>query len=321
MLAFLDVLIVIVPILLSVAFRTILERKVMGSMQRRRGPDTVGYYGILQPFADALKLILKESIMPKQAYSLLFVLGPVMSILAALRGWAIIPFAKGLSLMDFSLGLLFARAISSLSVYGILFAGWAANSKYAFLGSLRSASQRISYELLLSSAVLSVLFCSGSFDFNDVVMKQEAVPFVLPLLPIFIIYRISILAETNRTPFDLPEAESELTAGFRTEHSSLPFVLFFLAEYTSIVLRSASCALLFFSGPWLGSFVPRQSYLGGLFLGIKTSFFCFVFVWFRATLPRMRFDSLRTICWTEILPVVIALIVIIPCVIRAFDYA
>ena len=206
----LEVLIVLVPILLSVAFMTIIERKVLAAMQRRVGPNKVGYYGVLQPFADALKLVVKETVVPAQATKSLFFLAPVITLIFSLLGWGVIPFGAGLTLSDFSLGILYTLAISSIGVYGVLFAGWSANSKYAFLGSLRSTAQMISYELILSSAILTVILLTGSFNIISIIESQEAVWFVVPLLPMFIIFFISALAETNRTPFDLPEAESEL---------------------------------------------------------------------------------------------------------------
>src|SRR6201986_1635829 len=244
----LEVLIIIVPVLLAVAFMTIIERKQLAAMQRRVGPNTVGYYGVLQPFSDALKLILKETVIPAQSNKILFYLAPVMTLIFSLLGWGVIPFGEGLTISDFSLGVLYSLALSSLGVYGILFAGWSANSKYAFLGSLRSTAAMISYELILSSAVLIIILLTGSFNVTTIIESQQAVWFILPLLPVFIFYFISILAETSRTPFDLQEAESELVAGFFTEHSSVPFVFFFLSEYSSIVLFSCITAILFLGG-------------------------------------------------------------------------
>lgn len=322
MFPFLDTLAVLLPVLLSVAFRTILERKVRAATQRRVGPNAVGYYGVLQPFADALKLILKESITPGRARKSLFIAAPIISLRSARLGWVVIPLGYGLAVSDFHLGIVYSLALSSLGVYGILFAGWAANSKYAFLGSLRSASQRISYELLLSSAVLAVLLCTGSFSYTEVLRAQEATPLALPLLPIFALFFIAALAETNRTPFDLTEAESELVAGFFTEHSSLPFVLFFLSEYASIILRSAICGIFFLQGPVTFQFFDNETFINttGLLRGLKTVAFAVLFVWVRATLPRLRYDVLRTVAWTEFLPRVIGMLFIVPCVLGAFDY-
>jgi NADH-ubiquinone oxidoreductase chain 1 len=322
-----DVLIVILPALLAVAFMTIIERKQLAAMQRRVGPNTVGYYGILQPFSDALKLILKETIVPSQSNKILFYLSPVSTLIFSLLGWAIIPFGPGLTIFDFSLGLLYTLALSSLGIYGILFSGWSANSKYAFLGSLRSTASMISYELILSSAVLIIILLAGSFNFITIIEQQQAIWYIVPLLPIFILYFIAILAETARTPFDLQEAESELVAGFFTEHSSVPFVFFFLAEYSSIVLFSCITAILFLGGynipnifSWMLPSVSVVDMLHNsiiniysIILGLKTCLFCFMFVWFRATLPRLRYDQLIDLCWLNLLPLVIAFIILIPC--------
>jgi NADH-ubiquinone oxidoreductase chain 1 len=222
-----DVLYVILPVLLSIAFMTIIERKQLAAHQRRVGPNIVGYFGVLQPFSDALKLILKETIIPSQSNKILFYLAPISTLIFSLLGWGIIPFGQGLALSDFSLGILYTLALSSLGVYGILFAGWSANSKYAFLGSLRSTAAMISYELILSSAIFIIILLTGSFNLTNIIEHQQSIWFIIPLLPVFIFYFISILAETSRTPFDLQEAESELVAGFFTEHSSVPFVFFF----------------------------------------------------------------------------------------------
>ena len=319
----LEIVIVLVPILLSVAFMTIIERKVLASMQRRVGPNTVGYLGVLQPFADALKLVVKETVVPQHATRSLFFLAPVISLVFSLLGWAVIPFGSGLALSDFSLGILYSLAISSIGVYGVLFAGWSANSKYAFLGSLRSTAQMISYELILSSGVLAVILLTGTFHYTTIIESQQSVWFLIPLFPLFIIFFISVLAETNRTPFDLPEAESELVAGFFTEHSGMIFVFFFLAEYCSIVLMSAFTAILFMGGYIMPEIVPNDTFINiqSIVLALKTCIFCFIFVWFRATLPRLRYDQLMQACWTGILPVVIALIILVPSLLVAFDIA
>ena len=316
----LEVLIVLVPVLLSVAFMTIIERKVLAGMQRRIGPNVVGYYGTLQPFADALKLVVKELIVPQHATRSLFFLAPIISLVFSLLGWAVIPFGSGLTITDFSLGILYTLAISSVGIYGVLFAGWSANSKYAFLGSLRSTAQMISYELILSSAVLTVIILTGSFNLTTIIEDQQAVWFVIPLLPLAMIFFVSALAETNRTPFDLPEAESELVAGFFTEHSSIIFVFFFLAEYCSIVLMSTLTAILFFGGYLMPELFVNDTFINlqAIVLALKTCLFAFVFVWFRATLPRLRFDQLISLCWTGFLPVVIALIVLVPSLLVAW---
>jgi NADH-ubiquinone oxidoreductase chain 1 len=317
----LEVLVVLVPILLAVAFMTIIERKTLAAMQRRVGPNVVGYYGVLQPFADALKLFLKENVIPQHALGALFMLAPLIALVCSLLGWAVVPLGGGLAISDFSLGVLYSMAVSSVGVFGLLLAGWAANSKFAFLGSLRSAAQMISYELILSSAILAVVLALGSFHYARVVEAQEAVWLAVPLLPLFAVFFISALAETNRTPFDLPEAESELVSGAFTEHGSTVFVFFFLAEYSSIILMSALTALLFAGGygaPQLvanGTVIDLQS----LVFAAKTAAFCFLFVWVRATLPRLRYDQLMQACWMAILPLVIALITVVPSLLVAFD--
>jgi NADH-ubiquinone oxidoreductase chain 1 len=318
-----DILCVLLPILLSVAFMTIIERKQLAAHQRRVGPNTVGYYGILQPFSDALKLILKETIIPSQSNKILFYLAPISTLVFSLLGWGIIPFGQGLSIYDFSLGILYTLALSSLGVYGILFAGWSANSKYAFLGSLRSTAAMISYELILSSAILIVIILAGSLNLINIIEHQQSIWFIIPLLPIFIFYFISILAETSRTPFDLQEAESELVAGFFTEHSSVPFVFFFLAEYSSIVLFSCITAILFLGGYNIPEIFINNTFFNiqSIILGIKTCIFCFMFVWFRATLPRLRYDQLIELCWLNLLPVAVAFIILIPSILVAFDLA
>jgi len=318
-----DVLSVILPVLLAVAFMTIIERKQLAAHQRRVGPNTVGYYGILQPFADALKLIVKETVIPSQSNKVLFYLAPVSTLIFSLLGWGIIPFGQGLALSDFSLGILYTFALSSLGVYGVLLAGWSANSKYAFLGSLRSTAAMISYELILSSAILIIILLTGSLNFTKIIESQQAIWFIVPLLPVFIFYFIAILAETSRTPFDLQEAESELVAGFFTEHSSVPFVFFFLGEYSSIVLFSCLTAILFFGGYNLPELFLNDSFLNiqAIILGLKTCIFCFLFVWFRATLPRLRYDQLIDLCWLNLLPVAVAFIILIPSILVAFDIA
>jgi len=248
LIAIVEVILVIVPALLTVAFVTIAERKTMASMQRRLGPNIVGYYGLLQAFADALKLLLKEYVGPTQANLILFFLGPIITLIFSLLGYAVIPYGPGLTIADLNLGILYMLAVSSLSTYGILLAGWSANSKYAFLGSLRSTAQLISYELILSSAILVVILLTGNLNLTINVEAQKVVFFVLPLLPIFIIFFIGCIAETNRAPFDLAEAESELVSGFMTEHSAVIFVFFFLAEYASIVLICIFTSILFLGG-------------------------------------------------------------------------
>ena len=339
--AIIEVVLVVVPALLTVAFVTVAERKTMASMQRRLGPNIVGYYGLLQAFADALKLLLKEYVGPTQANLILFFLGPIITLIFSLLGYAVIPYGPGLTIADMNLGILYMLAVSSLSTYGILLAGWSANSKYAFLGSLRSTAQLISYELILSSAILIVVLLTGNLNLTINVESQKVVFFVLPLLPIFIIFFIGCIAETNRAPFDLAEAESELVSGFMTEHSAVIFVFFFLAEYASIVLICIFTSILFLGG-YLKIFsfeylidvfffldikvdfsetnvdfltVFLEGLISSLMLGFKSCFMIFVFIWARASLPRIRFDQLMSYCWTILLPIIIGFIVLIPCLV------
>ena len=347
-----EVLLVIVPALLSVAYVTVAERKTMASMQRRLGPNAVGYYGLLQAFADALKLLLKEYVAPTQANIVLFFLGPVITLVFALLGYGVIPYGPGLAISDFNIGILYMLAVSGLATYGILLAGWSANSKYAFLGSLRSTAQLISYELILSSAILLVIMLTGSLNLTVNIESQRAVWFIFPLLPIFIIFFIGSVAETNRPPFDLAEAESELVSGFMTEHAAVVFVFFFLAEYASIVLMCILTSILFLGGYLVLDIVYLLSYLDfiiwelfiidwilvldyfvqdvmnspalegsiyGLSLGVKSSMFIFTFIWVRASFPRIRFDQLMSFCWTVLLPIVFAFIVLVPCILYSFD--
>lgn len=271
-------LLVIVPALLSVAFVTIAERKTMASMQRRLGPNAVGYYGLLQAFADALKLLLKEYVAPTQANIILFFLGPVITLIFSLLGYLVVPFGSGLFISDYSLGLLYALAVSSLSTYGILLAGWSANSKYAFLGSLRSTAQLISYELILSSVILLVLLLTGSLNMITIIESQRVVNFLFPLFPLFLVFFIGSIAETNRAPFDLAEAESELVSGFMTEHSASIFVFFFLAEYASIVLICVLNSILFLGG-YL-SIIPLDFiiYILNLFFNVNDTILHDIFV-------------------------------------------
>ncbi len=342
-----EVLSLIVPVLLTVAFVTIAERKTMASMQRRLGPNIVGYYGLLQAFADALKLILKEYVAPTQANVILFFIGPIITLVFSLLGYAVIPYGPGLAISDFNLGILYMLAVSSLSTYGILLAGWSANSKYAFLGSLRSTAQLISYELILSSAILLVILLTGSLNLTVNTEAQRAVWFIIPLFPIFVIFFIGSIAETNRAPFDLAEAESELVSGFMTEHAAVIFVFFFLAEYASIVLICVLTSILFLGG-YLINLIPLiyfiqyidfyfylsiisadpetffvnssiQGIIYGITLGVKTCIMIFIFIWARACFPRIRFDQLMSFCWTILLPIVIAFVILIPCIIYSFE--
>lgn len=340
-------IILMLPALLVVAYVTVAERKTMASMQRRLGPNAVGYYGLLQAFADALKLILKEYVAPTQANLILFFLGPIVTLVFSLLGYAVIPYGPGLSLGDMELGILYMLAVSSLATYGILLAGWSANSKYAFLGSLRSTAQLISYELVLSSVLLIIILITNSLNLNINVQFQKIVWLALPLFCILIIFFIGSVAETNRAPFDLAEAESELVSGFMTEHAGVIFIFFFLAEYASIVLMCIFTSILFFGGYLLEfdysyllynyyyfdsslsndyslmreEFLNNSSFnglLSSLTLGIKSSVMIFIFIWVRASFPRIRFDQLMSFCWTILLPILFAFIFLVPSVLYVF---
>jgi NADH-ubiquinone oxidoreductase chain 1 len=325
----LEVLIVIVPTLLAVAYITIAERKTMASMQRRLGPNVVGYYGLLQAFADALKLIIKEYVSPNQANKVLFFLGPIVTLIFSLLSYGVIPYGPGITIFDFNLGILYILAVASIATYGILLAGWSANSKYSFLGSLRSTAQLISYELILGSIIIIVIFFTGSLNLTVLVESQKSIWYIYPLLPVFIIFLICALAETNRAPMDLAEAESELVSGFMTEHAAVIFVFFFLAEYASIILMSTLTNLLFIGGylyintyEYLDSsyfFILIQGIIYGLTIGYKMSFIAFLFIWIRASFPRIRYDQLMSFCWTILLPIVVAFIIYVPSLLVCFD--
>ncbi len=395
-----EIIIVILPILLTVAFITIAERKTMASMQRRLGPNIVGYYGLLQPFADALKLLIKEYISPTQANIILFFLGPIITLIFSLYGYAMIPFGPGIAINDFNLGLLYMLAVSSLATYGILLAGWSANSKYAFLGSLRSTAQLISYELILSSALLLIVLITGTLNLSVIIEMQKIIWFLIPLLPLFAIFFIASIAETNRAPFDLAEAESELVSGFMTEHAAGIFVFFFLAEYASIILMCILITIILLGGYEILSMINfinvfiniiikfifsiisfvhiyinsiiytlhiifkyinidtlydkilminnYNDIIFGFFeedvlylintiylsfslnifilslinifiLGFKSCILIFIFIWVRASYPRIRFDQLMSYCWTILLPIIISIIIFIPCILYNKD--
>ena len=409
-----EVLLVTVPVLLTVAYVTVAERKTMASMQRRLGPNIVGYYGLLQAFADALKLLIKEYVYPTQANIILFFIGPLITLLFSLYGYAMIPYGPGISIYDFNFGLLYMLIVSSLATYGILLAGWSANSKYAFLGSLRSTAQLISYELILSSALLLIVLLTGTLNLSVIVEMQKAIWFILPLFPLFYIFFIASIAETNRAPFDLAEAESELVSGFMTEHAAGIFVFFFLGEYASIILICILITLILLGGydiisifsfleeifyvfiysffwvinviitnlntymlhmftlsettvnnntfnllfninnikeayqinEYINNIVINTEYnlrgilylfdntniiidiikiisenqillslIYALGLSIKTIILIFSFIWVRASFPRIRYDQLMSFCWTKLLPLIIGIIIIIPCII------
>ena len=298
-----QILAVVVPVLISVAFLVYAERKVLALIQLRRGPNIVGPFGILQSFADALKLITKENIIPSGSNKIVFILAPIITMVLSLAGWAVIPFAQGWVVSDINVGIMYLFAVSSLGVYGIIMAGWASNSQYPFLGALRSAAQMVSYEVSIGFVIITVLLCVGSLNLSKIVLAQQTVWFAIPLLPMFIIFFISALAETNRLPFDLPEDESTLVAGFFTEYSSASFVLFFLGEYASMILMSSMTVILFLGG-WLPPFdiYPLNVVPGVIWFTLKVIFILFLFIWVRGTFPRYRYDQLMRLGWKVFLP-------------------
>lgn len=305
------ILLLVGPLIVAIAYLTLAERKVIGSIQLRRGPTRVGPFGLLQPLADGLKLLHKETIIPSASSPILFVLAPILTFSLSLAAWAVIPLDVGMVLADINVGILYLFAISSLSVYGIIIAGWASQSQYAFLGALRSAAQMISYEVSMGLVIISVLLCVGSLNLTHIVQAQEKLWFAIPLFPMFIIFFISILAETNRLPFDLPEAEAELVAGYHVEYSALAFALFFLGEYANMILLSALTTILFFGG-WLPPFAiaPFTWIPGIIWFLVKICFFLFIFLWIRATLPRYRYDQLMRLGWKIFLPFSLAWVVL-----------
>jgi NADH-quinone oxidoreductase subunit H len=317
----LQALAIVVPLLVGVAYLTYAERKVIAAMHLRRGPNVVGPYGLLQPIADGMKLFFKETIIPSGANRVVFVMAPMLTFTLALVAWAVIPLGDGLVISNINVGILYLFAISSLGVYGILMAGWASNSKYAFLGAIRSAAQMVSYEVSMGFIIITVLLVAGSLNLSDIVNAQkESVWFIIPLFPMFVIFFISTLAETNRHPFDLPEAEAELVAGYNVEYSSMTFALFFLGEYANMILMCAMTTILFLGG-WLPPFdiAPFNWIPGPLWFIIKICALLFVFLWVRATFPRYRYDQLMRLGWKVFLPISLAAVVIVAGVVLAFD--
>lgn len=297
----LKLLILVIGLLLSVAYFTLAERKILSSIQRRKGPNVVGLFGLLQPLADGLKLFVKETILPSNSDVILFILAPILTFFLSLLSWAIIPFGPNMFYSNTNIGVLYLMAVSSLGVYGIIVAGWSSNSKYAFLGALRSAAQMVSYEITLGFAILPVVICTGSLNLIDIVNAQTNIWFFIPMFPLFLIFFVSALAETNRHPFDLPEAEAELVSGYNVEYSAMGFALFFLGEYANMLLMSSLTTILFLGG-WLApisllSFIP-----GPFWFGLKVSFFVILFVVARAILPRYRYDQLMRLGWKVFLP-------------------
>jgi len=317
----LESLIIIVPLLVAVAYFTLAERKVIASMQRRRGPNIVGIWGLLQPLADGLKLLVKETILPSNSNVILFVIAPILTFLISLLGWAVIPYAETVVLSDLNVGILYTFAVSSLGVYGIILSGWSSNSKYAFLGALRSAAQMVSYEVSIGLIIISVLLCAGSLNLSKIVLAQESIWYIVPLFPVAIMFFISALAETNRAPFDLPEAEAELVAGYNVEYSAMGFALFFLGEYANILMMCALNTILFLGG-WLPlfNFFPFTLIPQSLWFGLKVAFVGFIFIWVRASYPRYRYDQLMRLGWKIFLPLSLAWVILISGILLGFDW-
>jgi len=316
-----QILFIVVPLLIVVAYLTYAERKVIGFMQMRMGPNVVGPFGLLQPFADALKLMTKELIIPTGANRVVFLIAPMLTFVLAMVGWAVIPVAEGWVLSDINVGILYLFAISSLGVYGIIMAGWASNSKYPFLGALRSAAQMVSYEVSIGFVIITVLLAVGSLNLTDIVLAQQDVWFFIPLLPMFIVFVVSALAETNRAPFDLPEAEAELVTGYNVEYSAMAFALFFLGEYANMVLMSGMAVILFLGG-WLPPLdIAILNWIPGIvWFALKVSAMLFVFLWVRATLPRYRYDQLMRLGWKVFLPASLLWVVVTAGAIVVFDW-
>jgi len=315
------ILLIVVPLLIVVAYLTYVERKVIAAMQLRKGPNVVGPFGLLQPLADGLKLFLKETVVPSGSDRIVFILAPLITFTLSFVAWAVIPFDQNLVLADINVGILYLFAVSSLSVYGVLMAGWASNSRYAFLGAMRSAAQMVSYEVSMGFVIVTVLICVGSLNLSAIVEAQKELWFCIPLFPMFVIFFVSTLAETNRHPFDLPEDEAALVAGYFVEYSSMPFALFFLGEYAAMILMSAMTVILFLGGwlppidLWFFNLIP-----GIIWFTLKISFILFLFLWVRATLPRYRYDQLMRLGWKIFLPFSLLWVVLTAGAVVIFDW-
>jgi len=314
---------IVVPLLISVAYFTIAERKIMGAIQRRRGPNVIGYIGLLQPLADGLKLFTKETTLPTSANIVIFLLSPALSFILSLVGWSVIPLSNGIVLCDLNLGIFYLFAISSLNVYGILFAGWASNSKYPYLGAVRSTAQMLSYEISIGFTILNVVICTGSFNLSSIVASQQKIWFIIPLFPIFIIFYISMLAETNRHPFDLPEAEAELVSGYNVEYSAMTFALFFLGEYANMLIMSIFSSILFLGG-WLPIMKTGLFFFNWIpntfWLSLKIAIGVVFFILTRATLPRYRYDQLMTLGWQSFLPLTLGYFILTSGILISFNF-
>ena len=316
--ALIKILIIIVPLLIAVAYFTLAERKILGAIQRRKGPNYIGVYGLLQPLSDGLKLLVKETIVPSNSNKFIFLISPLITFTISLMGWAIIPYDKYSVLSEINVGVLYLFAISSLGVYGIIMSGWSSNSKYAFLGALRSAAQMVSYEVSIGFIIVTIVVCCGSFNLQTIIECQKNIWFVIPFFPLFLMFFTSALAETNRHPFDLPEAEAELVSGYNVEYSAMGFALFSLGEYANMLLMCSFNTILFFGG-WLPplqilSFIP-----GSFWFGLKICFFVILFIWMRAALPRYRYDQLMNLGWKAFLPLSLTYLMLTFCVLISFN--
>ncbi|HTI00407.1 MAG TPA: NADH-quinone oxidoreductase subunit NuoH [Acidisoma sp.] len=318
-LAALETLAVLVPLLIIVAYATYGERRVMAAMQLRKGPNVVGPFGLWQPFADAVKMVMKETIIPSGANRALFLIAPILTFGLAMLAWVVVPTGNGLAVANINVGILYLFAISSLGVYGIIIAGWASNSKYAFLGALRSAAQMVSYEVSIGFVMVSVLLCVGSLNLNDIVKAQNGLWFCIPLFPMLIVFFISGLAECNRVPFDLPEGESEIVAGFMVEYSSMSYAMFFLGEYANMTLMSAMISILFLGG-WMSPLPFLVFIPGPIWLILKICMIMFVFIWVRATFPRFRYDQLMRLGWKIFLPLSMGWMVLTAAALEIFGW-
>jgi NADH-quinone oxidoreductase subunit H len=315
------ILVIIVPLLISVAYFTLAERKILGTIQRRMGPNVVGVYGLLQPLADGLKLFMKEALIPSNANKILFIISPMLTFIVSLIGWAVIPFDKYSILMELNISALYLVAVSSLGFYGIAMSGWSSNSKYPFLGSLRSTAQMVSYEVSMGFIIVTIVLCTGSFNLQQIIESQQNLWFIVPFFPLFLMFFTSALAETNRHPFDLPEAEAELVSGYNVEYSAMGFALFSLGEYANMLMMSSINTIFFFGG-WLSpipfslfDFIP-----GSFWFGLKICFFVTLFAWMRAALPRYRYDQLMNLGWKVFLPLSIGYVMLTFNILMCFNY-
>jgi len=315
----LKILILILPILIAVAYFTLAERKILSTIQRRKGPNVVGTFGLLQPLSDGLKLFVKETILPSNSDVILFILAPIMTFFLSILGWAVIPMGKYMFFSEINIGILYLLAISSLGVYGVIIAGWSSNSKYAFLGALRSTSQMISYEISIGFTILSIIVCAGSLNLLEIVFAQQNVWYFIPMFPLFLIFFISILAETNRHPFDLPEAEAELVSGYNVEYSAMGFALFFLGEYANMLLMSSLATILFLGG-WYAPFDFLSFIPSSFWFGLKVSFFVIFFIVARGILPRYRYDQLMRLGWKVFLPFTLSWLFFTASVLISFNW-